>query len=163
MKIPTSVLCISALNILCLAASAQSDPRFGVGVTASTLGIGIQGAAAITTHANLRACFNIFDYERGFAKDGVGYKGDFNLRSVQVTYDHFFGAFHISPGVLVYNGNSGSAVASVPGGQPFTLGGTTFYSSSNDPVNGTGRLSVNKAAPMILIGFGNLVPRSSRH
>jgi hypothetical protein len=82
---------------------------------------------------------------------------------VQVTYDQVFGAFHISPGLLVYNGNSGTAVATVPGGQSFTLGSATYYSSASNPVNGNGFLTVNKAAPMILFGFGNLLPRSSRH
>jgi hypothetical protein len=52
----------------------------------------------------------------------------------------------------------------VPGGQDFDLGDETYRSSSQDPLTGNAKLSVNKAAPMLLLGFGNLVPRRrSRH
>lgn len=71
--------------------------------------------------------------------------------------------FHVSPGALIYNGNAGNATASVPAGQTFSLGSTTYYSGQTTPVNGTGTIGFNKAAPMVLLGFGNLLPRSSRH
>ena len=117
----------------------------------------------MTAKSNVRVGFNIFDYNHSFTKDGINYNGDLKLRSVQVTYDQFFGPFHISPGALIYNGSKGDATASVRAGQSFSLGSTTFYSSSSSPVNGSGTLMVNKAAPMILFGFGNLLPRSQRH
>ncbi|MDP9172026.1 MAG: hypothetical protein M3N54_15520 [Acidobacteriota bacterium] len=145
-------------------ALGQTDlPHFGIALTASTLGAGIQAATAVTAHSNVRAGFNIFDYSHNFSKDGVNYEGELRLRSVQVTYDQFFGTFHISPGLLIYNGNKGSATASVSNGQTFTLGGVTYYSSQTNPVTGSGTLTVNKAAPMILFGFGNLLPRTQRH
>ena len=155
---------LSVILLTCLAASAQSDlPHFGIGFSASTLGLGVQAATAVTSRSNLRAGFNLFNYSDTIHKDGVNYQGDLHLRSVQVTWDQYFGAFHISPGLLVYNGNRATALASVPGGQSFTLGGNTFYSNSATPVSGSGELNVNKAAPMILVGFGNLLPRSQRH
>lgn len=70
---------------------------------------------------------------------------------------------HLSPGVLLYNGNQVTANASVPGGQTFTLSNTNYVSDVADPVRGTGKLTVYKAAPMLLLGIGNLVPRSSSH
>jgi hypothetical protein len=155
---------LAAFTWFCGIAPGQSDhPRFGIAVTASTLGLGIQGATAVTAHSNIRGGFNIFEYSHDFDKDGVNYKGNLKLRSFQVTYDHFFGGFHISPGFLIYNGNKGEATATVPAGQVFNLGGTGFYSSQISPVGGDGALTVRKAAPMLLIGFGNLLPRSARH
>jgi hypothetical protein len=109
----------------------------------------------------VRAGFNLFNYSHTFTKDGVNYKGTLNLRSAQATYDFFpIGPFHISPGVLFYNGNQLTANAAVPGGQTLTLNNVTYLSDAADPVGGTGKLTVNKAAPLLLIGFGNLVPRS---
>jgi hypothetical protein len=70
---------------------------------------------------------------------------------------------HVSPGVLLYNGNNVNANASVPGGHTFTLSNTTYMSDPANPVTGTGKLSLYKAAPMLLVGIGNLVPRSGRH
>ena len=136
----------------------------GVGVKASTLGIGGEVALPVTHRTNVRVGFNLFNYSHTFDKDGVTYKGTLNLRSAQATFDFFpIWEFHISPGVLLYNGNQLTANASVPGGKTFTLNNTSYVSDPSNPVNGTGKLTVYKAAPMILLGIGNLVPRSSRH
>jgi hypothetical protein len=136
----------------------------GVGVKVSSLGIGGEVALPVTHRSNVRVGFNLFNYDRTFNKDGVTYKGTLNLRSVQATYDFFpLWEFHISPGVLLYNGNQLTANASVPGGQTFTLNNTSYVSDAANPVNGTGKLTVYKAAPMVLLGIGNLVPRNSRH
>jgi hypothetical protein len=155
------------------AASAPAAPAkgkneggipFGVGVKISSLGIGGEAAVALTHRSNLRVGFNYFSYGDTFNKDGATYKGTLGLRSAQATYDVFLlSSFHVSPGVLLYNGNKLTANVSVPGGQNFTLNNVTYMSNPTDPVAGTGKLSVYKAAPMILLGFGNLVPRNGHH
>jgi hypothetical protein len=138
--------------------------RFGAGVKASTLGAGIDVAAAVTRKSNVRVGFNAFSYNDTFSKDGINYGANLRLRSVEILYDQYLvGGLHISPGFLVYNGNGGTAAAAVPGGQSFSLGGTTYYSAAANPVVGTAALTLGKAAPMILFGVGNLVPRSHRH
>jgi len=143
--------------------SGETPIAVGVGVKVSTLGIGGEAALPLAHRANVRVGFNFFNYSHSFDKDGVTYKGTLNLRSAQATYDFFpAGEFHVSPGVLLYNGNSLTANASVPGGQSFTLSNTTYVSDGADPIGGTGKLTTYKAAPLLLIGFGNLVPRSSR-
>lgn len=143
------------------ASSSESRIAVGVGVKISTLGIGGEVAVPLSKRSNVRAGFNLFNYSHTFTKDGVNYKGTLNLRSVQATYDFFpIGPFHISPGVLFYNGNNLTANASVPGGQTLTLNNVTYLSDAADPVGGTGKLTVNKAAPLLLFGFGNLLPRN---
>ncbi|HEY4084338.1 MAG TPA: hypothetical protein VGM43_00305 [Bryobacteraceae bacterium] len=153
---------IAALLPACLPA----QPQVGVGVAVGTLGIGPQAAVSITKLSNIRGGANFFNYDDDFTKDGVNYNGSLKLRSFQVTWDQYLphlGGLHISPGALLYNGNSGHATAQVPGGNSFTLGNATYYSGNTNPVTGTGDITFNKAAPMILFGFGNLVPRSNRH
>jgi hypothetical protein len=147
-------------------AKESSEGRFpvGIGVKVSTLGIGGDVAIAVSHRTNVRFGFNAFSYGHTFDKDGVTYKGTLDLRSAQATYDMFlFKGFHVSPGVLLYNGNQVTANASVPGGQTFTLSNTSYISDPADPVTGTGKLTLYKAAPMLLFGIGNLVPRNSRH
>lgn len=136
----------------------------GVGVKMSTLGIGGDVAIAVSHRTNVRFGFNAFSYGHTFDKDGVTYGGTLDLRSAQATYDIFLlKGLHVSPGVLFYNGNQVTANASVPGGQTFTLSNTTYVSDPTNPVTGTGKLSLYKAAPMMLFGIGNLVPRNSHH
>jgi len=136
----------------------------GIGVKVSSLGIGGEAAVALTHRSNLRVGFNYFNYSDTFNKDGATYKGTLNLQSAQATYDVFLvSSFHVSPGVLLYNGNKVTANVSVPGGQNFTLNNVSYMSDPADPVTGTGKLSMYKAAPMVLFGFGNLVPRNGHH
>jgi hypothetical protein len=122
-------------------------------------------AVPIQRKLNVRVGANGLNYSRTFNKDNVGYKGRLAMRSVQATLDYFpFGGnFHLSPGMLLYNGTKVDASAAVPGGQTFDLGSTTYLSSTTDPLRGSANLRVKRVAPMFLFGFGNLVPRSHRH
>lgn len=142
----------------------KSLPRFGLAVGVSTLGPSIQAATAVTRHSNVRFGFNDFSYSAALNKDGIAYNATLNLRSAEILYDQYVaGPFHISPGVMIYDGNKGTASVSVTGGQTFTLGGTTYYSQAGNSIAGTAAIGARTVAPMILFGFGNLLPRSSRH
>jgi len=143
-------------------ASGERDAgKFGVTVGVSSLGAGAEVGVSVARKVNIRGGFNAFSYSRGFHKDGITYNGDLKLRSGSVLLDWFpfRGGFHLSPGALVYNSNGAKANANVPGGLTFTLGGTTYQSDTTDPVTGKGNLNFTKAAPMVLFGWGNLVPR----
>lgn len=144
--------------------TAQDLPRLGIGVKVSTLGLGVEAATGVTRSSNLRAGFNGLNYTHSFIKDGIHYEGTGALRSIEIHYDQFIGGlFHISPGLLIYNGNRVDATARVPGGSIFKLGGTTYFSTPADPVSGTGTLRLRKLAPMITAGVGNLLPRTEKH
>jgi hypothetical protein len=148
---------------------SQSDqaplPRLGIAVSVGTLGAGIEAATAITRRLNVRGGFNYFSYSlSGTSSDNLGYNGSLRLESAEALLDYYpFRGFHLSGGALIYDGFLGNGNVSVPGGQSFTLNGTTYYSSPSDPVTGTGKIQPQKAAPVALFGFGNLVPRSHRH
>lgn len=144
--------------------AGRSSANFGVGVDVSSLGIGGQFAVRVLERANVRVGFNLFDYGHTISGDGISHAGTLNLRSVHANFDYFlFRSFHVSPGVLLYNGNNVTANASVPGGQTFTIGGTTYESGAASPIAGTGELNMGKVAPELLIGTGNLIPRGRRH
>ena len=142
----------------------EGPRRIGVGVKLSLLGIGGEGAVALTKRINVRGGFNFFNYSDTFSKDGISYGAQLAFRSGEAHLDlfPFAGAFHVSPGLLFYNDNHIDATASVPGGQSFTLGGVSYISSATNPVSGTAKLGFNKVAPTLLIGFGNLIPRNRR-
>lgn len=145
--------------------SSKGDAgHVGLGVRLSTLGAGAEAAVSLTNRLNLRGGFNIFQYGRGFSHDGIIYKGQVDLRSGEAHLDWYpLGyAFHLSPGLLIYNGNGATATASVPGGSTFTLGGVTYTSDPSNPITGSGKVDFMKAAPTAMVGFGNLVP-PTRH
>jgi hypothetical protein len=146
------------------ASSSQDSGRVGIGVKASTLGGGAEVAFRVTHRSNVRAGFNIVSYSRGFSKDGISYNGQLSFKTIEAHYDFFpfAGSFHVSPGVLAYIGDPIAGNASVPGGQSLTLGGTTFVSDTSMPVTGMGKIDFNQAAPVVTVGWGNLVPRSSK-
>jgi hypothetical protein len=154
-----AVVC-SFLLVLCKASAQDASPqkprRIGLGLTMSSLGAGIELSARLTRRSNVRAGFNAFAFDHDFTKDKVAYTGHLNLRSLQASYDWFpfGGAFHLSPGLLVYNGNRVRANASMPLGQA----GGDFAG----PITGNGIVEFAKVAPMFLLGWGNLVPRSRK-
>jgi len=121
-------------------------------------------ATPLARRLNLRGGFNALSYDRGFNKDGIIYTGQLRFRSGEAHLDWFpfGGSFHLGPGALLYNGNQFHAGAAVPGGQTFTLNGTTYMSDPSDPVTGLGSVDYKKAGPMITAGWGNLVKRHGR-
>jgi hypothetical protein len=130
-------------------------------VKVSLLGVGGEVAVSVTHRTNVRAGFNMISYSRGFDKDGISYAGKLNFKTFEAHYDIFPWAksFHVSPGVLVYAGDPITATATVPGGQSFSLGNVSYYSDPSNPITGTGKIDFNRAAPMITVGWGNLVSR----
>ncbi|MFY9909248.1 MAG: hypothetical protein WCF22_07120 [Candidatus Sulfotelmatobacter sp.] len=133
----------------------------GVGVKVSTLGVGAEVATPIVRRVTVRAGFNVLGYSTGFNSDGIAYDGHLNFKTVEghIDYFPFGGKFHVSPGFLAYLNDPIKATALVPGGQSFTLGGVTYYSDTAVPASGTGKIDFDQAAPMLTVGWGNLVPR----
>ena len=144
---------------------ARHSSRLGIGVKMSTLGAGVEFATRVTARSNLRTAFNVFTYGRPFDTEGITFQGELNLRSAQVNFDWFpfGGAFHLSPGMLVYNGNKLIANLSIPSGRVLHSGANTFRSDPADPIRGNASITFQKFAPAFLLGWGNLIPRKPRH
>lgn len=138
--------------------------RVGIGVKMSTLGAGIEVATPLARKFNVRGGFNMFRYSRPITNNGIQYDGNLQFQSAEAHLDWFLlGGFHVSPGILFYNGNQVTATASVPGGQTFSVGGTSYESDPTTPVTGNGKLDFVKVSPSIMFGIGNLIPRNGRH
>jgi len=138
--------------------------RAGVVLKVSTLGAGVDVAVPISGRVNLRGGFATFGLGRTFDQDGLLLDARLQLRSVATHLDWFpfGGGFHLSPGVMLYNGNGLSAKATVAGGEDFSLGDEDLISNPANPVTGTASVLFRKVAPSLLLGWGNIVPRGSR-
>lgn len=160
-----------------LLASAQQGPggsaaapgnvrsRVGLYFKVSSLGYGIDVATPISDKLNVRGGFTYFGFSRDFDDDGITIDATGKLRSVSASLDWFpfSGAFHISPGVLVYNGVGIDATAKVPPNRVFSLSDTDYVSNPANPVTGTLTMSFPKVAPSITFGWGNIMRRGGRH
>jgi hypothetical protein len=139
---------------------------FAAGLTFGSGGVGLQVATPLSEHFNLRAGASFFNYNGSFNDSGLLINGQLKFRAVTAALDWFpfVSSFHISPGILLYNGNSFNANYTVPGGQRFDLGDGTYTSDPNNPVNGSGSVSFgSRVAPTITAGFGNMIPRTGGH
>jgi hypothetical protein len=136
---------------------------WAVGFRASTLGLGVEFATPLAGRINLRSSFNLFAFNDPYSMDGLNYDARIHLQSSQTTLDWFVGGFHISPGFL-YVRNAMSAPVFVGPGKTFVLGTQTFLNSVDDPVTGSSYVIFPRTiAPLLLLGYGNLLPRSGEH
>ena len=149
--------------------ASQNDqpplPRFGIAVNIGTLGAGIEAATAVHRRLNIRGGFSYFSYSlSGTTNDNLGYNGSLRLESGEALVDFFpVRWFHLSGGALLYDGFQGKGTVDVPGGQSLTLNGVKYYSSAANPITGTGNIVTQKAAGVVLFGFGNMLPRNQHH
>ncbi len=135
------------------------------GVKVSTLGGGAEMAVPVARKWNVRFGASYLKLQYPFSTDGIGYSPGLKFTSGQGTVDWFpsHNGFHVSLGALYFR-NSIAGTASVAEGQSFTLNNTTYVNSPDDPVEGTASVAYGKRiAPLVLLGFGNVLPRSGRH
>lgn len=142
------------------------NPHVGVAFTlAAPLGFGADIAVPVGERVNVRAGFSVFSLSHDFDNDGVTLAAQLKLRSVSAHLDWFpfGGGFHLSPGVMLYNGSEVNASASVPGGDAFDLGKESLTSNPSNPLAGTAAVAFDrKVAPSMRLGWGNIVPRGNR-
>jgi hypothetical protein len=138
--------------------------RMAIGGGMSPLGVGMEVSTNVNEHLNVRGIGNIFRYSTSFTVSGVPSSANLNLASGGALLDYypFHAGFRLSGGVLFVNQNQLSATAAIKGGDSFTLNDQTYYSSSANPLNGSGHLALNATRPsaMVTTGWGNHVKQS---
>lgn len=136
----------------------------GVAVKVSTLGVGFDLAVPVAERLNVRGEVNTFGLSHDFDQDGITLAAKLKLRSVAAFLDWFpfGGGFHVSPGLMIYNGNEVDANATVTGNKSFSLGDDNLISNPANPVTGTATVGFEKVAPALLLGWGNIIPRGDR-
>ncbi len=135
-----------------------------VGLKADTLGAGIEIATPISLRFNLRSSYNFLAFNDSFNLDGINYNARLHLKSSETTLDWFpLPEVYVSSGILWFK-NSMTAPVNVGPGQTFTLGSQTFLNSVDDPIGGNSSVVYpHSFAPLLLVGLGNIIPRSGRH
>jgi hypothetical protein len=146
-------------------ATAQTNTsKIGVALTGSTLGGGIEVATPVLPKANVRVGFHTLTYDHTFNDTDVPIDAELKLQSFDVQFDWFVaGGFHISPGLTLYNGNKVSGTTLLANGKKLTLNDVDYVAAPGSQVTGSASVDFGNFGPSLRIGFGNLIPRGSRH
>jgi len=143
------------------APGGDSSRRIGVGVKVGSLGVGGEVAVRVLHRANVRFGFSGLSLGYNFNRDQINYGARVRMEGAQATFDYFLiGGFRISPGALLYNGTQITGTASAPAGNSITLNHVDYNMAT--PLAGSLGVTFRKAAPVLLFGLGNLIPRGSR-
>jgi len=146
----SSYLAVAAA--LALAAPA-AGADIGINPRIGTLGYGIELSAGVSDKLSVGLGFNNVSRTRQGDADGVDYDFDLRLRSAELlaNYHPMGGAFRLRAGVLL-NRNE-FELTGKPSGGTYEFNGVTYPAA----VVGTlsGRLSFNKSAPYLSLGWGN--------
>jgi hypothetical protein len=154
--------------------SGSSLPFSGlaIGVKLGLGGFGFDVATPLVhQRLNLRGGASFLSYTPStITTDNLNIDGNIKFQNADAMVDWFpfHGSFRLSGGATVYNNTGLTAALSVPGGQSFTVGSTTYYSEPYNavtnpagPILGTGVFTFggNNVVPRTTIGFGNMLPK----
>jgi len=124
------------------------NPRVG------SLGYGIEFSAGVSDRLSLGVGFNNATRKRQGNTDGVDYEYDLRLRSgeVMANFHPFAGAFRLRAGALL-NRNEFLLTGQPGGSGTYEFNGVSYPASTVGTL--TGKLSFNKSAPYLGLGWGN--------
>ena len=161
MAVPSIAPVLRAQAADTITPSMRPFSKLGVGVDIGTPGLGAEVATPLANRFNLRGGASFFSYSRNIEHNGITYVASLDLRSGQASLDWFpfGGGFHLSPGVMLYNGSRVAATVQVPNGTSFSLNRVAYFSDPSDPLSGSATIKFPKAGPQFTVGFGNMIPR----
>lgn len=100
-----NILTLSVLSSAILTSTniAAETGKWGLGVTASTVGLGIEGSYGITNTLNVRTSLRSYSFDDNIEEDDIDYTVDLDIKSALTTIDWHPGdvGFRISAGLLL--------------------------------------------------------------
>jgi hypothetical protein len=140
--------------------------HLGTGVTVGTTGVGIEAAVPYGAYWNIRAGVSYFAYSRTFETSRSSteplYEGHLRLGGARLGVDWFplAGGFHISLGILVSNLTQANAHIELQPGKVLMIEGAQYTTDAVNPFQGSAHSEVTPVAPVLTVGWGNLIPRN---
>ena len=148
---------VTALTILSGSAMAED---FALGVSAGTMGIGLEGTTNIAKYANVRVITAGFNYSKDGTSGDVAYHGTAKLLNAGVLLDYypFESGIRLTAGGM-YNGTKVSLNGKPTNGtSTYTLNGNTYTAAQVGSVSGDAKYE--KIMPYVGIGFSNPIKGS---
>lgn len=135
--------------------------HLGTGVTLGTTGVGVEAAVPYGAYWNIRAGVSYLGYSDTFKTGTSPLDGHLRLGGVRLGVDWYprAGGFHISLGMLVPNLTQARASINLQPGQTLKVEGATYTTDAANPFRGSGHSEISPVAPVLTVGWGNLIPR----
>jgi hypothetical protein len=135
--------------------------HLGTGATFGTTGVGIEAAVPYGAWWNIRAGLSYLGYSDTFKTGTSPLDGHLRLGGVRVGVDWYpkAGGFHISLGILAPNLTQATGSVNLQPGQTLKVEGATYTTDSTNPFRGSGHTEISPVAPVLTVGWGNLIPR----
>ncbi len=146
--------CAVSTSILSATSSFAAPANdWGVNLKAGTLGAGVELSKGLSDKFSVSLGFNAYNYKTSDTTSDISYDFKLELQSAALlaNYHPFSGVFRLTGGVL-YDNNELSLTGK-PSGATYTINGVTYSSSAVG--NLTGKLTFNKTAPYLGVGWGN--------
>lgn len=136
--------------------------HLGTGVTVGTTGVGVEAAVPYGAYWNIRAGLSYLGYGRTFQSSASPIDGHLRLGAARLGVDWFplAGGFHVSLGVLVPDFTQVTASMHLQPGKTLKIEGTGYTTIPTDPFEGTAHSEIYPVAPVLTVGWGNLIPRN---
>ena len=136
--------------------------HLGVGATAGTTGIGVEAAVPYGAYWNIRAGISYLGYSDTFKTGTSPVDGHLRLGGARLGVDWFplAGGFHVSLGMLVPNLTQVTARLNLQPGKTIKIEGAEYGTDSTNPFRGTAHSEMYPVAPVLTVGWGNLIPRN---
>jgi hypothetical protein len=134
----------------------------GAGANIGTTGLAVEVAAPYGAYWNIRVGVSYLACTRTFHNGGAPFEGNVRLGGARAGIDWFptAGGFHISLGVLVPNLTQTSARIALQPGKSITIEGTQYTTDVAHPFRGSAHSEISPIAPLLAVGWGNLIPRN---
>lgn len=148
-----------SLVMLLAASTSQAFEAPAVGINAGSFGPGLDISMPILPNRlNVRVNGNYLSQDYTLEDTDATYDAKVKLQTMGALLDFypFKGRFRLSTG-LYYNGNQLDLTATPNGQSSYTFNGQTY--TSDEVGSATGKMTFNKAAPYIGLGFGNPVKK----
>lgn len=152
-----SLLVVNSVFMLTLSATtslAATNDDWGVNIKAGTLGVGIEFSKSLSDKFSANLGFNSYQLNTTENTNGINYDYKFDLQSAALlaNYHPFTGVFRFTAGAL-YNNNELKLTGKPSAGSTYTINGVTYTAAQVGTL--TGKLSFDKTAPYLGIGWGS--------
>ena len=158
----TVMATIASAQVAAPARAWMPITHIGPGIPPGPTGIGVEAAVPNGAYWNIRAGVSYFGYTGTYKTVNSPFDGHLRLGAARLGVDWYplAGGFHVSLGMLVPELTQVTASLNLQPGKTIKVEGAEYTTDSTNPFRGTAHSEIYPVAPVLTVGWGNLIPRN---